>query len=536
MANGIPIHVQRQVRRPQPANLIPLSHADATTAMERRTAGIIGKGISDIGTEVAEYAQKHKQHDMAVDDAAFALHYKNTMNQAQIAAEKTANPDDVHSIYEQANKQVRDYIDGRNEAGTPNIRWKDHADQARIKMSGIEAESKERAGRRVLDIYKDDSRAKHRRLAAEFIENEDAEGFARLGPVMRESGLYTDEQVNEAVQKGEFAIAEKVKNRPYNESLRIIAEAEQDYALGGDLGRLMQTYSDIKEMAEEGAYTKDQKDRMIYNVTSKENVHYRRDRKQRSDALIEIHKSGATSAFGAGDGTEYLGIFGDNMQQIQASSAQLRKGAEIFATTRDGADMQKALDIVDSVFGGVRIYPGIKKNDTKYTVSKGLADIKNLDPKVAYVANYLLGVSMMADVDGTSDEQTFKITNVRPRALDEVVAVEKGSFVGDIRRSLGPLVASGNQDAQWVKEVFDKAYDWQMGDGKDATNEEKASMMTNLLGERAMEVIEGISAPQIPPPQTARKLSEQDQQALNWANANPDDPRSAKIKSKLGVE
>lgn len=33
-----------------------------------------------------------------------------------------------------------------------------------------------------------------------------------------------------------------------------------------------------------------------------------------------------------------------------------------------------------------------------------------------------------------------------------------------------------------------------------------------------------------------RELSQQDQVALNWANANPNDPRSQKIKAKLGVQ
>jgi hypothetical protein len=33
--------------------------------------------------------------------------------------------------------------------------------------------------------------------------------------------------------------------------------------------------------------------------------------------------------------------------------------------------------------------------------------------------------------------------------------------------------------------------------------------------------------------QPTNKLSTQDQEALNWANANPKDPRSAQIKSRL---
>jgi hypothetical protein len=37
-------------------------------------------------------------------------------------------------------------------------------------------------------------------------------------------------------------------------------------------------------------------------------------------------------------------------------------------------------------------------------------------------------------------------------------------------------------------------------------------------------------------PGRGTNMNEQDQQALNWANANPDDPRSAEIKKRLGVQ
>ena len=33
---------------------------------------------------------------------------------------------------------------------------------------------------------------------------------------------------------------------------------------------------------------------------------------------------------------------------------------------------------------------------------------------------------------------------------------------------------------------------------------------------------------------TTTQLSQQDQQALDWANAHPDDPRSAQIRQRLG--
>jgi hypothetical protein len=42
---------------------------------------------------------------------------------------------------------------------------------------------------------------------------------------------------------------------------------------------------------------------------------------------------------------------------------------------------------------------------------------------------------------------------------------------------------------------------------------------------------EGISTTQ--PSSVARSLSAEDQQALNWANSNPSDPRSTQIKNRL---
>lgn len=42
--------------------------------------------------------------------------------------------------------------------------------------------------------------------------------------------------------------------------------------------------------------------------------------------------------------------------------------------------------------------------------------------------------------------------------------------------------------------------------------------------------------PQAPRQQAPRPLSAQDQQAINWANSNPADPRAAEIKKRLGVK
>lgn len=43
-------------------------------------------------------------------------------------------------------------------------------------------------------------------------------------------------------------------------------------------------------------------------------------------------------------------------------------------------------------------------------------------------------------------------------------------------------------------------------------------------------------APATPTPAPARQMSAQDQEALRWANANPNDPRATAIKNRLGVK
>jgi hypothetical protein len=59
--------------------------------------------------------------------------------------------------------------------------------------------------------------------------------------------------------------------------------------------------------------------------------------------------------------------------------------------------------------------------------------------------------------------------------------------------------------------------------------EDEINRLNRLRGGEVAE-----QQPQAKQPQ--KELSQQDQSALNWANANPDDPRAKRIKDKLGVQ
>lgn len=76
-----------------------------------------------------------------------------------------------------------------------------------------------------------------------------------------------------------------------------------------------------------------------------------------------------------------------------------------------------------------------------------------------------------------------------------------------------------------------KQLEREMQIAKTAPEETRRAIVNNILG-RPMEEGEGAQPGQ--QPQNAR--SPQDQQALEWASANPNDPRAAAIKKRLGVQ
>lgn len=67
-------------------------------------------------------------------------------------------------------------------------------------------------------------------------------------------------------------------------------------------------------------------------------------------------------------------------------------------------------------------------------------------------------------------------------------------------------------------------------------NKKAAGIKTNIPLEVEIEAENASPAPAPKPAGTLNKLSSEDKQALDWANANPKDPRSAQIKQRLGVK
>jgi hypothetical protein len=77
----------------------------------------------------------------------------------------------------------------------------------------------------------------------------------------------------------------------------------------------------------------------------------------------------------------------------------------------------------------------------------------------------------------------------------------------------------------------ERKYFPQIGDSAEVI---KQKQQARQLAIKALESQAGSSGKRQIEKITNQQLSAQDQEALSWANANPNDPRSAQIKQRLG--
>jgi hypothetical protein len=95
-------------------------------------------------------------------------------------------------------------------------------------------------------------------------------------------------------------------------------------------------------------------------------------------------------------------------------------------------------------------------------------------------------------------------------------------------------IISGNKLTPKQRIEFQQLADALYGESVKAYNAKRGEY-TKLGAEYGLNADRAIGAPASANAAAKSKLSPQDQQAAEWANANPDDPRSAKIKQRLGM-
>jgi hypothetical protein len=470
---------------------------------KRRQGQVIAQGIGAVGAMAAQYAQKHKDTDIAADEAGFALFSKDRMTKANAAAEQTSNPDEVKSIYDSAESDIEGYVSGSGANGTPNVKWKDHQEEMKNKIAPMKGRIREISSGRVLDIYKADTAAKAKMIVTDGIRSGDEAAIREGAEILQGSGQLTAQEKKQYVKENITAMNKFQSNRGYNQLLETTATLELAFDRGeiGDQ-ELLAGYDDIQSSIETLVTDENQKVNLNYQLTSKKSKIYSREKKAIQKNMDAIYREGAKGSFGAGDGADYLGRFGENMKvSVAVKSAQkLREGAELTA----GEEMSAAIQVANDVMSG------------KLYVSDGMQKISEMDPAVSYVANYILGGAMLDDssnLNGEDFHSEFIVRDVK-FGFDKKVEVNEGAFIHTVLRSMGPYLMGGNMDHKFAKETFDKAIYWQNNEGQNATAEEKKVKFNQLFMGRALDMIRSGKTPE----QNA---------ATEWAIKNLNEPRNA---------
>jgi hypothetical protein len=133
-----------------------------------------------------------------------------------------------------------------------------------------------------------------------------------------------------------------------------------------------------------------------------------------------------------------------------------------------------------------------------------------------------IGEARKADIENKKKE-------VSASKIDEETKKQASSIISQIEDT-DKLIREANFKAQ--RETSKTNIDEYLSQADFLRSEREllTQRFANLVPQAAQEQPQQVEAAQ------PKELSERDQAALNWANANPDDPRSQRIKAKLGVQ
>lgn len=183
------------------------------------------------------------------------------------------------------------------------------------------------------------------------------------------------------------------------------------------------------------------------------------------------------------------GLIGDLTKSFISVQGQ-KQVAETYGISYENLERLRQSATPDAVKSLNTLAGQLRKEDPTLTVKKSLEEAANL-MKPERSLNAVIGAESKAAQDVEKRYSEALLTNKTLRALDE-------------------KANAGDADAQrQVKEI------------KDRMLEERRSQMPTVSSRTG--------APR-------EALTPQDRQALEWANANPSDPRSAQIKQRLGAQ
>jgi hypothetical protein len=168
--------------------------------------------------------------------------------------------------------------------------------------------------------------------------------------------------------------------------------------------------------------------------------------------------------------------------------------------------------------------------------------------KYAKAATDLLGIKPGADLQKTIESTEAYKAAVKDKVLG--IAKSLGANPSNTDRDFALDVAGGNialdegtmrrilaKDAELNKTKIERhnqlVQDYQQGELSDSMKKLLSPLMKPV---EAPAYVPKKKEAETPAPAAARTLAPQDQAALDWASKNPNDPRAAQIKQRLGVQ
>jgi hypothetical protein len=161
--------------------------------------------------------------------------------------------------------------------------------------------------------------------------------------------------------------------------------------------------------------------------------------------------------------------------------------------------------------------------------SEQLAPLLN-DPKFisGTLANARLAVAKAVGIDVSATEAYF--AGVGQQVAERITAFGAGTGLSDADREFAKKIAAGEEtlSVESIRRII-------------RINNESAENVINrynkerdMLAKKEPEVLDYYPEVKFEK-RAAARLSPADQEALNWANSNPNDPRAAQIKQRLGA-
>lgn len=161
--------------------------------------------------------------------------------------------------------------------------------------------------------------------------------------------------------------------------------------------------------------------------------------------------------------------------------------------------------------------------------SEQLAPLLN-DPKFisGTLANARLAVAKAVGIDVSATEAYF--AGVGQQVAERITAFGAGTGLSDADREFAKKIAAGEEtlSVESIRRII-RINDQSAENVINRYNKER-----DMLAKKEPEVLDYYPEVKFEK-RAAARLSPADQEALNWANSNPNDPRAAEIKQRLGA-